>query len=179
MSSTTVNPAWLGGRWRDRRATLIVARFVLAALAVGVCYSFEWHWLRQLTMELNLRLDALLGVTLQRVSETTVMWQGGFYHYVIACTFADAWCASIPLTWNQRATLRSNLLFLAGFTLVLFAVNIVRLSLSDVLVARGLSWNMGHNVVSGISYFLLWKFVWWRLMEFVRPAAAESEAQTV
>ena len=44
--------------------------------------------------------------------------------------------------------------------LALFAFNVFRLSVSDVLFAVGLPWDLAHNVISGFAYFLVWVWVW-------------------
>lgn len=135
-------------------------RFLLVALAVLISYLFRWDWLRYLTSELNLRLDALAGVYLQRLSHDTVMFGGQTYHYVNACAFADVLCGSFPLLWNLRKTVAQNLVRCGIYALVLIAFNVFRLSFSDVLFAKGLSWDLAHNVVSGLSYFLVWTYLW-------------------
>jgi hypothetical protein len=135
-------------------------RFMLVAVAVLLCYQFRWDWLRYWTSELNLRLDALAGVHLQRLSHETVAWGGKIYNYSIACTFADVFCGSIPLLWNLRKNVGYNFGRIAIWALVLFVFNVVRLSFSDVMFAQGLSWDLAHNVVSGISYFLIWIYLW-------------------
>ena len=167
MSSISVHPSWPGARVRDRRATELFIRFLLAALAVGICYCFEWTFLRGLTMTLNARVDALAGVVLQPLSSTQVMWNGGVYRYVIACTFADVWCAALPLVWDFRVGLPANLKFVAIFTVGLFAFNVFRLSLSDVVVAHRVPWDWGHNVVGGVAYFAVWEVVWRRMRAVV------------
>jgi hypothetical protein len=154
---STVVPA---SRIRSRRGTTeFVFRFLLAGLAVTICYCFRWEFLRFLTMELNLRLDALAGVHLQRITFDTVAWNGATYHYAIACTMADVWCGAIPLIWDIRSRVVANLRYLAILTVALFTFNVFRLSVSDVLVAAGLSWDLGHNVISGVAYFLIWTII--------------------
>jgi exosortase/archaeosortase len=137
----------------------LVFRFVLTALAVLLCYQFQWHWLRGLTCDLNLRLDALFGVHLQKIAYDTVVYRGAIYHYVVACTMADAFCGTIPLIWDVRKNIPRNLAFIAVVAIVMLTFNVVRLSFSDVLFAWGLSWNWAHNVVSGVCYFLLWEWI--------------------
>jgi hypothetical protein len=138
----------------------IAVRFALVAIAVLICYQFEWYWLRYLTSELNLRLDALAGVHLQRLSHDTVMWGGKTYRYVNACTFADVLCGALPLLWNLRKNVWQNLSRFVIFGAVLIAFNVFRLSVSDVLYAQGLSWDLAHNAISGVSYFLVWTYLW-------------------
>lgn len=138
----------------------VVLRFALVAVAVGICYLFEWRWLRVLTLQLNTLLDGLAGIHLQRVAFDTVEWRGAFYKYQIACTFADVWCGAIPLIWNIRKSVISNLGYVLAVGAAMVAFNVVRLSFSDVLFARGLSWDLAHNVVSGISYYLVWMWIW-------------------
>jgi hypothetical protein len=144
---------------RGQSTSDFLIRALLCALAVLICYQFRWEWLRYLTSEMNLRLDAVAGVHLQRLSADTVLWRGQVYQYVVACTFADVWCGAIPFLWDLRQTMSRNLLRLAAFTPALFAFNVLRLTLSDVLCAHGFSWNIGHNVVSGVSYFLIWSWL--------------------
>ncbi len=136
------------------------ARFALVVVAVVVCYLFQWNWLRWITSELNLRLDVVFGVHLQRLTFDTVAWRGAVYRYVVACTFADVFCGAIPLLWNRHESVVSNVFSLVVFGELLIAFNVLRLSFSDVLFATGLSWNLAHNVVSGFSYFLVWKWIW-------------------
>jgi hypothetical protein len=137
----------------------LVLRFSLAALAVLLCYQFQWEWLRAATCEWNLRIDSLFGVHLQKIAFDTVVYRGAVYRYVIACTMADAFCGALPLIWNLRRSVLQNLKFIAAFAAGLFVFNVLRLSFSDILFAMGLSWDLGHNVVSGICYFLLWEWI--------------------
>ena len=161
--ATTPSQAWTIARTRagDASRSEFALRCLFAAVAVLVCYQFRWEWLRYLTAEGNLRLDALLGVHLQRVAFDTVLWRGQLYRYVTACTMADVWCGALAFLWLPRSSVAKNLMVLAAFTLGLFAVNIARLSFSDFVCAHGVSWNLGHNVVSGVCYFLIWQWLMW------------------
>jgi hypothetical protein len=138
----------------------LLARFALVTVAVGICYCFHWRPLRFLTSEANLRLDLLAGIPLERLSYDTVSWKGVLYRYENACTFVDVWFGCIPLLWNLRRSIAQNLAFLAVVTLGLFTFNVFRLSVSDVLFAAGLSWELAHNVISGVAYFLVWIWIW-------------------
>ena len=169
ISSAVVPGDRTDGHWVT---TELVFRFTLAALAVAICYCFDWRLLRTLTLDLNLRLDSLFGVHLQRISSDTVMYNGALYRYVIACTMADVWCAAIPLIWDIRSRIVQNLRVLGVFTVALFAFNIIRLSFSDLLFASGLSWDLAHNVISGVAYFLIWIFVWKRTRQLIPPRTA-------
>jgi hypothetical protein len=154
--SLTATPAGTTRRFSRE----VVLRFALVAVAVGVCYLFEWRWLRVLTLQLNSWVDGLAGVHLHRVGFDTVEWRGAIYKYQIACTFADVWCGAIPLIWNLRKSVVANVAYILAVGVVLIAFNVVRLSFSDVLYAWGMSWDLAHNVVSGISYFLIWTWIW-------------------
>jgi hypothetical protein len=59
-----------------------------------------------------------------------------------------------------RRSCTRNLAFFAVVALGLFAFNIVRLSFSDMLFAVGLPWDLAHNVISGVAYFLAWVWIW-------------------
>ncbi len=137
-----------------------VVRALLAAVAVVICYQFRWDWLRFLTSELNLRLDALAGVNLHRSSFDTVLWRGESYRYVIACTFADVWCGAVPLVWDLRRTFVSNLSRILLFGLALVVFNVFRLSLSDVVIAWGAPWDLAHGIIGGLAYFAVWLWIW-------------------
>ncbi len=165
MSATVAqNPAVLTQPSRGgSRNRVLVIRFALAALAVAISYLFRWEFLRFLTSEGNLRLDLLAGIHLQRISADTVMWKGVLYRYENACTFVDVWCGAIPLLWRLRRSLVNNIVFLTLVAAGMFCFNILRLSVSDVLFAAGVPWNLAHNVISGISYFLVWVWIWGRL----------------
>jgi hypothetical protein len=149
-------------RSESQSRTLLI-RFALAALAVAFSYLFRWQLLRFLTSEANLRLDLLAGIHLQRISADTVMWKGVLYRYVNACTFVDVWFGSVPLLWSLRRSLARNMLMMGGFALAMFCFNVFRLSLSDVLFAAGVPWDLAHNVISGISYFVVWVWIWNRM----------------
>ena len=160
---------WTGVRHRTGGgrpfAREMASRCLLAVLAVALCYCLQWEWLRRFTADANVWLDSLAGVQLQRLSFDTVAWHGQFYRYVVACTFADVWCGSLAFLWRIDETFSRNAAVIVVWSVLLFAFNIFRLSLSDVLFAQGLSWNLAHNVVSGISYFAVWQVLWWRLRQ--------------
>lgn len=131
-------------------------RFSLVGVAVALCYQWNWPALRYWTSELNIRLDSLFGIFLQRVGSDTVFWKGVLYQYTNACTFVDVWCGAVPLLWIRRHTVPHNLRALATWFLALTTFNVLRLSFSDVLFDRGVPWALAHNVVGGLSYFAVW-----------------------
>src|ERR1044072_5539212 len=113
----------VGAANQSRTSSQLVLRLVLSFLAVVVCYRFEWMWLKAITADLNLRLDHLAGVPLERVSLDTVRLETEPFRYVIACTFADVWCAALALVWNPRQSAARNVGFLGVFTAGLFVLN--------------------------------------------------------
>ena len=163
MPATAVNQLESGVSSGSARTLLhpgLVVRVCMAAMAVAICYCLKWEFLRYITSELNLRLDALAGIHLQRLSSDTVLWNGTVYYYERACIFADVWCGAIPLLWSLRRTISGNLLHLFLFTAALFAFNVFRLSLSDLLYAAGLSWDLAHNAMGGVAWFGVWVWIW-------------------
>jgi hypothetical protein len=138
----------------------IALRFCLCAIAVVVCYQFDWGWLRYLTSESQMRLDALLGMPHQRVAQDTLLWKGTLYQYVNACTFVDVWFGAIPLMWNTRRTVWANIGRAIVLALVLFVFNVSRLTFSNVLFNAGINWDLAHNVVGGFCYFAVWVWLW-------------------
>ena len=150
--------------WRD--SGLLLRRGLVAA-AVAFSYCFRWEFLRSWTAQANMLLDRWAGVYLLRISTDAVVWHGMIFRYENACTFVDVWLGSIPLLWNTRRGFGQNLRFLSLYTPVLFAFNVFRLSISDILFAHGVPWNIAHNVLSGVAYFVVWIWVWGRLRDAV------------
>ena len=141
---------------QSRTSAQLVLRLVLLFFAVVLCYRLDWRWLKDITASLNLRLDHLAGVPLERVSIDTVRLGHEYFRYVIACTFADVWCAALALVWDMRQSIARNLEFLAAFTIGLFVLNVVRLSAADVIYAAGMSWSLAEGVIGGLAYFAVW-----------------------
>ncbi len=150
----------------------VLIRLALSALAVLLCYAFQWMWLRALTCDWNVRLDSLFGVHLQRIAVDQVIYRGAVYRYAIACTMADAYCGTIPLIWDTSRTIVRNIAFVLAFGVVLIVFNVSRLTFSDVLFAQGINWDLAHNVISGVCYFILWEWILSRGMLKRRAAAA-------
>ena len=148
------------GRHTSLLRSGIMLRFAFVPVAVGICYLFAWDWLKYWTAEANLRIDLLAGIHLERVSFDLVRWRGALYEYKVACTFADVWCGAIPLLWHWRRSALWNLAFLLAVAAGFFAFNVFRLSVSDVLFAFGLPWNVAHNAISGGAYFAVWAWLW-------------------
>jgi exosortase/archaeosortase len=159
LSATSINVTAIPVGVTRLVSPSLILRLLLAALAVLICYQFHWEWLRALTCDWNIRLDALMGVNLQKIAYDTVVYRGVTYHYAVACTMADAFCGALPLIWNTRHSVVRNLGLIAAFAAILFVFNVSRLSFSDVLFAKGLSWDWAHNVVSGVCYFILWEWI--------------------
>ncbi len=148
----------------------LLIRFALVAAFVAFSYLFRWEFLRYLTSEANLHLDLFAGIHLQRLSSDLVMWKGTLYRYENSCTFIDVFFGTIPLVWNLRLSILRNLGLLAVVAAGYFAFNVFRLTISDILFAIGLPWDLAHNVISGITYFAVWVWIWTRLdkMSLVR-----------
>jgi hypothetical protein len=136
-----------------------VVRLGLCAFGVGICYCFGWHWLRAWTCAANVWLDRWVGLRWERVGPEVVVWRGHVYFYAIACSFADVWCGALALVWDLRKSVRRNFVETAGFTGTLLAFNIARLTLSDLIVAAGAPWWLGHSVVAGFAYFAVWMWI--------------------
>ena len=167
------------GRTASLPVPVLWLRFALVPIAVAICYLFAWHFLRALTADLNVGLDSIFGLRLERISPEYVLWHGVLYRYVVACTMVDVWFGSLPLIWHLRRSMLQNLAWIVLFALGLLAFNIFRLSVSDLLFSAGLSWNLAHNAVSGVAYFVVWLWLWNNRYSPLRgrhPAAAASLA---
>jgi hypothetical protein len=93
---------------------------------------------------------------MQQISPHSVVQNGVMYEYGIGCAMADVWCASIPFLWNSSRTIRSNVRHLLLFTVCLFGLNMLRLTISDILLVHGVRWELGHDGVNGITLFIVW-----------------------
>lgn len=142
---------------QDRRRQLLWKKVLLVAAAVALCHCFQWTWLRALTQNANLAVDAWFGVHMQPVDATTIAFRGLLYQYQVSCTFIDVWFGLVPLLWLKRESIASNFSWLTLWAVGLFVFNIARLSFSDILFARGLPWWLAHSVFSGVCYYLVWR----------------------
>ena len=62
-------------KWRTLWIMLLVVGWGTVIVGIAGAYLFKWHWLRYLTSELNIRIDALAGMHEIRVSNDTVTKQ--------------------------------------------------------------------------------------------------------
>lgn len=107
-----------------------------------------------------------------RVSADTIRVQGVLFRFVTSCTFVDVVMGAIPLVWAFNKSIARNVLALLPLAAVLFAFNIVRLEISQLLYARGTPWILADDLVGGIAYFAVWIFIvscfkkyWWQTLE--------------
>jgi hypothetical protein len=142
----------------SRRQQLVwINQLLLVAAAVALCHCFQWTWLRALTQDANLAFDSWFGVYMQPLTPTTITFHGLTYSYQVSCTFVDVWCGLIPLLWFRFQSVLWNVCWLMLWAVSLFAFNITRLSLSDILFAYGVPWWLAHGIFSGICYYLVWR----------------------
>ena len=129
------------------------------AVAVGVCHAFDWYWLRGFTALWNARLNSLAGVPSHTVGAYFAVNGKHLVRYVIACTMADVWCGAIPLVWRLRASVVSNLSFLVMLAALLVPLNVIRLTISEMLFAAGVPWTLAHQGIAALAYLLVWLLI--------------------
>ena len=134
-------------------------RLPFCALAVVLCYQFHWMALRFVTSEATLRFVTWLGYAGERLSAHQIAWNGQVFEYGIACTFADVFCGALPLLWVRRAGVLRNAEFVVAFAAGLFAFNLFRQAVTDLLFGAGVPWSLADNVIGGLSYFAVWVFL--------------------
>jgi hypothetical protein len=139
---------------QSKRAFLL--RLCLVPFAVFACYRFDWHWLRELTADLTVRCTVLAGVHWTRVGQDLAMFREHLYRFAIGCTLVDAWFGAIPLIWRTKDSVLSNLAYAGTLALAMFALNISRLTLVNVIFASGLPWQAVHDSLSGLTYLVVW-----------------------
>jgi hypothetical protein len=151
-----------------------LCRAGLVALLATMAHQFRWDWLRFLTSEAILRISAFFGMAATRVSFDTLQMHGQFVQFVVACTFVDVYLGSIPLLWDLKKTLLSNLSCLIVIAILLFTFNVVRLEIAQILYAHGVSWDLADGVVGGFAYFAVWLFIWRQRTWELTPRGNES-----
>jgi hypothetical protein len=171
QAATAFRAQWLNSSesWTNCEA---VRRAVFVALFVLVVHQFEWVGLRVVSSEAILRLSKLVGMHVARISFDTVRINQTTFHFVVACAFIDVIVGSIPILWDLRTSIASNLIKGSLFGLMLFAFNIVRLETAQVVYALGAPWEVADGVVGGCAYFAVWLVLWqrrgWRKPEVLR-----------
>lgn len=152
-----------------------LVRACLVAVFVAVCHELSWQWLRFITSEAVSSLSAMLGMDTARLSFDTIRVQETQIRFVVSCTFVDVFLGSLPLLWDLRRSLLRNCSRLVVAGTVLFAFNLVRLQIAQVLYAHGASWEVADGVLGGIAYFLVWVAIWqlrtWDLTAKLRDTA--------
>ncbi|MBK8259266.1 MAG: hypothetical protein IPK82_42245 [Polyangiaceae bacterium] len=76
-------------------------------------------------------------------------------HITVSCTHVEVFALLCPLLWDWSVTPLVNLkrYFALAAGLAVFAL--VRLHVAVWLLSRGVSWVIGHDVLLGVSYFVL------------------------
>jgi hypothetical protein len=158
-------------------------RLPLVVVAVVVCYQFSWEDLRYITSEIVLRFAEWRGLQAERLGPHLVFWNGELYRFDIACTFVDVFCGAIPLIWVWRFGVVGNLMNVAGFAAALFAFNLFRDCVADLVFSAGAPWFLADQVVGGAAYFAVWVCIvrWLEYQEicttrFSQPVHATRDA---
>jgi hypothetical protein len=137
-----------------------LVRVCLVAILVVVSHQPGWQWLRLATSEAILRLSALLDMDTARLSYDTIRVQGTEVEFVVSCTFVDVFFGSLPLLWDLRRSLLRNASRLVAAGAILFAFNVLRLEIAQLVYVRGASWQVADGVLGGIAYFCVWLAIW-------------------
>ena len=128
-------------------------RALLAAVFVVLAHLFSWDWLKFVTSQIILQLSHILGASATRISLDTISMNREVFRFVTACTFIDVFVGAVPLIWNLRESALRNLIKMGAVACALFAFNIIRLAIGQLLFIHGVSWILAHEVVGGLSYF--------------------------
>jgi hypothetical protein len=79
-----------------------------------------------------------------------------FFQFGTSCTFVDVCAGALPLLWRRQLTVIENIWALGVAVMALMLFNVLRLTVSQLLHAQGISWDVADGVVGGFSYFLVW-----------------------
>jgi len=130
-------------------------RVSLAIVAVLLCFQFEWHALRFLTSDAALRITAALGLPIRRVAFDELKFRGTAIQFTVTCTWIDGLFGVVPLLWLDgawRKSVRRIAIFVAGF----FLLNLIRIEAVILLYKPGVSWNIEHGWITGVSEFFVY-----------------------
>jgi hypothetical protein len=154
-------------------AASLMYRIACVPICVALCYAYDWAWLRGLTTDAVLELAAMSRLPMQRIDFDTVELADLRIHFVVACTFIDAFCGAIPLLWRTSTSVLANISRLALLLVVLLVANTVRLHVGFIAYANGVPWSVAHECVAGVCYFgFLYYIVRERAWASSQPAAA-------
>ncbi len=124
----------------------------LVVLGVLFAHSLQWHALRAWTCGACVALCALLGLPVSRLGDVSLALPGHPITIGISCTMIDVFCGAVPLLWPSG---RRLLAFFGG----LLVLNLVRLVGGFWLLYRGVAWELCHEVVAGVVFFLVLEWV--------------------
>jgi hypothetical protein len=145
--------------WAKLRDHKLAGRVLLVPVFVGVCHLYGWDWLRVLTTDTLMQISAMLGLPMHRVSPDVIRIAGITAQFVVSCTLVDAYFGAIPLLWRTTISWPRNLLRMVALMGGMFVLNIVRLEFGFAALTRGVPWWLAHEVVSGVTYFLIYIFI--------------------
>ena len=120
-------------------------------------------------------LSNCIGPPVSRLGADQIAVNGTHFQVVVSCTLIDAFCGMIPLLWDLSVSAMSNVLGLMTLFAVISAFNIVRLQAGFVAYAHGVPWGLAHEVVSGLTYFMLLVFVVIRQSRQPRASARQQD----
>ncbi|MGO9060491.1 MAG: hypothetical protein ACLQU2_24365 [Candidatus Binataceae bacterium] len=153
--------------YRAQRAAAVVAalfdraffwRVSLAIAAVLLCLQFQWHTLRFLTSEAALQLTAALGLPIQRIAFDELKFRDSIIQFTVTCTWVDGLFGIVPLL-RMYGSRGANLRRMAIFVMGLFLLNLVRIEVVILLYRPGISWDLEHGWITGLSEFLVYLWV--------------------
>lgn len=146
------------------------------AVALGLtAHLFGWEWVRFVTSEVVLCSATHFGLAAFRRSFDTISINGVAFQFVVGCTFIDVIVGSIPLLWSGARTPLRNLLTIVSVGVALFAFNLLREDLSQLLYAHGIPWVLADDVLGGVSYFSVWLWLSHRYRQSSCPSAARLQ----
>jgi hypothetical protein len=133
-------------------------RVSLAVAAVLLSLQFEWHTLRFLTSEGVLRMSEAFGLPIRRVAFDQLAFRDTVIHFTVACTWISGLLGVLPLLrmrGPRNADLRRAALFIVG----LFLLNLARIQLVMLFYRPGMSWDLLHGCITGLSEFAVYLWV--------------------
>ena len=151
----TTARAWLAllpARIDDRRF------WIRAAVGLGLralVLQGTWWPLRQALTSVVARTLAWSGLAAQMVDRATLLVGTSRIEMTVACTHVEVLGLLAPLLWDRSRSLHCNLGALAALGLGLLVLAVLRVDLAMALLAAGVPWLWGHDVLLGVVYFAL------------------------
>lgn len=124
-------------------------RLVILIILMLLYYNLNWYFLREVLNNVIAKILNISGqicITYNTGNSSYMLVNGNRYSITAHCTYLDLIFITAPFCWRYQLKLFTNLTRLAGFALVVFTFNIIRIIIALYLYHKGHPWDLVHNL---------------------------------